>query len=124
MSDDPILAGLANIQSAIAYLQIGIAALQNGQTALQNGQTALQTGQTALRVDVMARMDRLQNSLTSIQEDIQVNFAHAEKAIDTFHAVAFVVRSQGKEIAAMQRQMQQMKMDLEELRQAHDPRGD
>lgn len=54
MSDDPVLAALARLEA----------------------------GQTTFRVDVMARMDRLENKLNDIRDDMTVTMAHAGRAHD------------------------------------------
>jgi hypothetical protein len=38
----------------------------------------LEAGQISLRVDLMARMDRLENRITAVQSDIAVNFGAAD----------------------------------------------
>jgi hypothetical protein len=38
----------------------------------------MEAGQTAVRVELMARMDRLQDSLTAIRDDIGVNMGAAD----------------------------------------------
>jgi hypothetical protein len=46
---------------------------------LEAGLTRLEAGQDILRDDVMNRLDRLQDALTAIRDDMRVNFS----AIDT-----------------------------------------
>ena len=61
MSDDPILAARRRLEA---------------------GLTRLEAGQDMLRDDLMDRLDRLQDALTAIREDMRVNFS----AIDTVQA--------------------------------------
>ena len=94
MSDDPILAALARLEtgqaamfSRLERLEDGQAALATGMERLEAGQAALTTrldrfdaGQTRLRADLMDRMDRLQDQLTDMRNDIAVNFGTADAA--------------------------------------------
>jgi hypothetical protein len=59
--DNPILAALARLEA--------------GQTAVGN---AVSVDLTRTRVDLMARMDRLEDGLTAIRDDIAVNFGPAD----------------------------------------------
>jgi chromosome segregation ATPase len=78
---DEIRAELADLRSEIAGLSARVAALEQRVGALEERLGGLDTSSTALRVDVMDRMDRLQNSLGAIQEDITVNHAAADRAM-------------------------------------------
>jgi uncharacterized phage infection (PIP) family protein YhgE len=71
---------LGQILTELQSLRTGQEALRTGQEALRTGQDTLRMGQDTLRVDVMARMDRLQDSVTSLREDVAVNFARADHA--------------------------------------------
>ena len=90
MSGDPVLAALARLETKI-----------DERFATMDGRfERLEDGQTRLRVDLMDRMDRLdrmtafrtevmtsfekvENRIVSMREDIGVNFARADRAIDT-----------------------------------------
>ena len=92
VSDSLILAALARLEVGQASLQEDVASLRAdvsridaGQASLREDLASLRTDmsrldakQTSLRVDIMARMDRLQNSLTGIRNDISVNFGSAD----------------------------------------------
>ncbi len=70
MTDDPIPA-------ALARLAVGQDVLTAGQDALAAGQARLADGQDRLRMDLIARMDRMQDALTEVRDDIAVNMARA-----------------------------------------------
>ena len=79
-------AGQAKLEGRQAKLEAGLAKLEAGQAALEAGlaqQVAalerLEAGQTKLRVDVMARIDRLQDKVSGILDDIAVNFGRADQ---------------------------------------------
>lgn len=60
MSDSPVLTALTGLEA--------------GQEKLQGELTRLETTQEKLRVDLMARMDRLQDALSGVRDDIVTNF--------------------------------------------------
>ena len=73
MSEDVLSALL----TAMAELQLGRSRLENGQQELEhdlgNKHDGLHSELSGLRIDLMARMDRLQNTLATMREDIGVN---------------------------------------------------
>jgi predicted nucleic acid-binding Zn-ribbon protein len=83
MSDDPVLnalfrleagmTGFATLEKRVSDLHEGQASLQAGQAAIEDRLSSLERHQTNLRVAVMERMDRLEDNLTAIREDISVN---------------------------------------------------
>lgn len=79
----------------------------------------LENGQTELRVDMMARMDRLQDSLTAVRDDIAVNFGtadHVRRANDhTREEVQALAATQ----SAMLKQIQRLQADIRELKGEH-----
>ena len=68
MSDDRVLAALAQ--------------LVEGQTRIEDRLTKLEDGQTKLRVNVMARFERVEDNLSEIRDDINVNMHRADRADD------------------------------------------
>ncbi len=76
MSDHPLQAVLAELlkfaqatRVAVEQLTAGHLTVVDRLTKLDAGQTRLEEGQTRTRVDLMARMDRLQNTLTERKDD-------------------------------------------------------
>ena len=77
MSDDgPVLAALARLEDRL---------------------TRLEDGQTKLRVDLMERMDRFENRLTTIGDDIVVNMGGVNTVFDRLAAT----RKEGDATASM-----------------------
>jgi hypothetical protein len=78
MSDDPdpiidrMTALAAAMDSTLARIEAMHASLD------LHAVGRLEAGQTQLRVDLMARMDQLQDSITSIRDDIAVNMGGVE----------------------------------------------
>jgi predicted nucleic acid-binding Zn-ribbon protein len=72
----------------------------------------LEAGQVA----VMERLDRLQNAITAIRDDIGVNFARASRAIEVNDHTRAELRTLGSEVSGMQRQIQRLQSDVRELR--------
>lgn len=88
MSDDPVLAAIAQLRA-------------------EQGQ---------LRGDLMARLDRLQNAVTAIRDDIAVNFGATTEVRRANEHTRDEVRALGDVVNAMQRQIQRLQSELRELR--------
>jgi chromosome segregation ATPase len=67
-------AGQEKVQARLTRLEAGQEKLQTELTGVQAELTGLETSQEKLRVDLMARMDRLQDSLSGVRDDIVTNF--------------------------------------------------
>ncbi len=129
MSDDPVIALLNGINDRLGRLEHGQTGLQQGQAALQQGQTALQQGlatlqrdqaalqqnQTVLRVDLMARMDRLGDQITSIREDITVNMGAVDSVRTANEGTKAELRALGEMVFTMHRQVRRLQTQVEEL---------
>ncbi len=89
MSDDRVLAALAQlveghtrVEDRLTRLEDRLTKLGDGQTKLEDRLTKLEDGQTKLRVDVMARFERVEDNLSEIRDDINVNMHRADRADD------------------------------------------
>jgi acetyl-CoA carboxylase alpha subunit len=47
--------------------------LEAGQASVESRLTSVEAGQTRLRVDLMERMDRMENKMTALRDDMVVN---------------------------------------------------
>ena len=97
MSDDPVLTALARLEA---------------------GQAALRADLLAARADLMERMDRLQNAILAMQDDITVNFGRADRTGHIARGASDEVRALGAEVAAMERQIRRLRSDLDDVRNA------
>ncbi len=70
----------------------------------------------ALRSDLMARLDRHEDRLTAIREDIGVNFGRADRAVDAVKSVRTELDHLSTEVAAITRQMRRMQTELREIK--------
>ena len=80
--------------------------------------TTTRADMTTTRADLMARMDRLQDSVTSIREDIITNYGaaqHAQRINDNTRAEQ---RSLNDLVQLMQRQILRLQTDIETLKDA------
>jgi hypothetical protein len=92
MSEDPILAAIEALR------------------------TDLGGGIEGLRVDVMARLDRQENQLTAIRDDIATNFGTADAARRANDKTREEVKALSDVVAAMQRQIHRLQTDVLELK--------
>jgi methyl-accepting chemotaxis protein len=103
MSDDPILAALARLEA--------------GQVALRHavGDLATRTELSEVRVAVMQRIDRLQNTVTAIRDDVAVNLGAADAAQRANDNTRELVRSQGEQLNVMWRQLKALEAKVREI---------
>lgn len=92
--DDPIVAALGRLEA---------------------GQSSLQAGQTSLRVDLMARMDRLEDGLTAIRNDIAVNFGAADTVRRANDNTREEVRSLADVVSALVRKVRMLETRVRTL---------
>jgi len=109
MSGDPVLAALVRLEE-------GQARLREELSGFTEGQAKLRDDQTKLRVDLMERIDRLENRLTTIQDDIGVNMGAVSTVFDRQVGTRKEVDSTGLLVAAMMRQIHRLQTDVEDLK--------
>ena len=105
MSDDQIARILAALER-----------LETGQAQLATDVTTLRTDVTTLRTEVMARIDRLQNTVTTIRDDITVNMGRADQAHRAADNVRDELRALNDVVSGVMRQVQRLQSDVRELR--------
>jgi len=103
-----LLADVASLKTDVASLKTDVASLKTDVASLKTGFASMQESQTSIRVEVMARMDRLQNSLTAIRDDITVNMARSDRAHDGVSATRDELRLLGQEVAISTRKLRQL----------------
>ena len=116
MSGDPILAALAQLLDGQRRLEEGLTKVEERQERFEERLTRLEEGQTRLRVDLMGRMDRFENRLTTFQDDISVNMAGVNTV---FNRLAASRQEGDATFAALQTVIQQvfrLRNELEELK--------
>ncbi len=103
-----MLAALTRLEAGQASVELRLASLQTGQSSLHNDLTSL-------RVDLMQRMDRLQNASAAIRDDVGVNMARTERAHDAVANTRDELRSLGQEVAAAFRKIRQLEDRVREI---------
>jgi uncharacterized coiled-coil DUF342 family protein len=106
MSDEPNTAIIA----AGSRLEAGQAALQQAVAAL-----ATRAELTQVRVDLMGRMDRLQNALTDIRNDIGVNFGASDAVKRATDNTRDEVRSLSEMMSALVRKARALETRVREI---------
>ena len=102
---EPVLAVLARLEQSVK-------SLEQGQKALEQGQKALEQGQR----DIMARIDRLQDTVTGMQSDITVNYGASQHVERREEATREEVRSLTNLVFAMERQIQHLQTEVRDIR--------
>lgn len=115
MSDD----ATSMILSAIRTLQAGLDELRTGQHELRAEMTEMRTEvrgeMTGLRVGLMDRMDRLENSLTLIRDDIGVTMGRADRVQESNDGTREELRLLGKIVSGMGRQIHNLQVRMDRL---------
>jgi hypothetical protein len=91
MSDDPILAALARLEAGQGKLR----------EELESGLLSVEAIQSRLRVDLMARMDRLQDALTATKGHATMAFtvAHGQSQnVETLNQLFFELQKRISDI--------------------------
>ena len=117
----------------MARLETGQQSLQQGQKELWQAQKDLQQAQKELwqaqkdlqrghkdlhqgQRDIMARIDRLQDTVTSMQSDIAVNLGAAQHVERREENTREEVRALTNLVYAMERQIQHLQTEVRDLR--------
>jgi hypothetical protein len=69
-----------------------------------------------VHTDVMDRIDRLQDTITTVRDEHAVNFGTAERAERIALNTREEVRAMGEQISAMVRQIRRLQSDIREIR--------
>lgn len=120
MSDNPILAALAELSATMTGR---LDAMGNRFDATDSRLDAVvarlehvESGQDRFRVDLMGRIDRLQNQFTSLRDDVAVNFGRADKAEEAADGTRRELRALSDIVSAMERQIQHLQTDVRQLK--------
>ena len=111
MSDDPVLAALTRLETGQVSLRADLAGLGAGQGSLG-------ADLARLRADVMDRIDRLQNTVEGMRDDIRVNCGASDRATRIASGASEEVRALGAEVSAMERQIMRLRADVDELKKS------
>ena len=130
-----LAAGQIEHASALDRLEAELARLAAGQIEHASALERLDTGQTQLRMDLTARIDRVQDTVETIRGDISVNFGRAdqvqriasnlrddlralhgvaERGRDEVHALSVVVNG-------IERQVRRLHSEVQTIRDVHSP---
>jgi predicted nucleic acid-binding Zn-ribbon protein len=82
---------------------------------LEAGQDDLRAAVTTLRIDVMARLDRHENHLSTIRDDIAVFMGRADQAALVAGNTRDEMRALGQQIGIQQRQISKLIARLDAL---------
>ncbi len=129
MSETAILAALSRLEAGQGRMETRLDKLEtrldNLETWLDKLETSFEkleakvlgvaSSQTTLRVDIMARMDRLENSLTDIRNDIVVNIGAANHIRTMHDNTREEVRLIGDHVARMFSQIKGIQTRLRDI---------
>jgi chromosome segregation ATPase len=108
-----VLGLLSSLQTNVSSLQTNVSGLQ---TSVVDSIQRVVADQTRLRVEVMARIDRLQTTIELVREDARVNWATADTALSRVKNYREEIDHLTTIITAMERRHQTLAAVVDELR--------
>jgi archaellum component FlaC len=78
MADDAVLTALARLEAGQAGIGDRLGRIEHRFERFDDSLERIETGLKTFRVDAMSRMDRLENRLTEIRDDVGVAMGSAE----------------------------------------------
>lgn len=111
-----VQAGVDNLRRDFGELRQETTQLRQETTQLRQDVDTLRQEQTRTRVEVMARIDRLQDDLTSMRDESFVTYARAER-VERVSSDA--IRSLSDELSGMHRQIRRLQEEVRTLRGEH-----
>jgi len=108
-----VLGLLSSLQTNVSSLQTNVSGLQ---TSVVDSIQRVVADQTRLRVEVMARIDRLQTTIELVREDARVNWATADTALSRVKNYREEIDHLTAIITAMERRHQTLAAAVDELR--------
>ena len=112
MSDSPVLAALARLEAGQTRLEADVTGLKAEQTRLRSDFLA-ELGKT--RADIMERIDRLQNAVTAIQDDIAVNMGAVDSARHVNDNTREDLKQMREQMSVMWRQLKAVQVRVDEI---------
>jgi len=106
---------LTHIETQLTQLDRRLTQVETGHRQLEAGLARLEAAQTSLRVDLMARLDRVQDSVTAVRDDVGVNLAQSERAHEAIADTRAEVRSLGQQVAVAFRRIRQLEERVREI---------
>ena len=107
---------LGRILAKLDALNEGQGELRSDLGSLRSDLGALRVNVDGLRVGMMERMDRLQDSVTAIRDDIGVNMGRADRAHEAADGTRSELRALGEQVSAMARQITHLQVKVREIR--------
>ncbi len=113
MADDPVLAAIgrieAKIDTSVARLETKIdTSVASLAAALEASRREARAELAELRVAMMSRMDRMQDTVTAIRDDIGVAMGAADAMQRANDNTRELVRLQGEQLTIMFRQIKRL----------------
>ena len=107
--------GLTAVQADLTGVKADLTGVKGDLSGLKTNLTGLETNMTNLRVDLMDRMDRLQNSLTEIRDDIGVNMGRAQAAVQANDNTREALRNLEDQVGIIWRQVKRLEAKMREI---------
>ena len=113
---DGLARRLDGLEQGQKRLDQSLEGVEQGQREIVALVGRVQAEATRTRSDIMARMDRLQDAITAIRDDIAVNFGTPDQARRANDNTREDLRTLGDVVAAMQKQIQRLQTEVRGLR--------
>jgi hypothetical protein len=102
---EDLAAGIAGLRGELVA---GLARQDDSIAGLKKDVGTLQSALLSVRTDLMARMDRLQNKMSAVSDDITVNYGAVEQTDRIARSASAETRALAQTVSAMQRQIRRI----------------
>ena len=107
---------LTSVHADLSSLHEDLTSVHADLSLLHAGVGSLREDTNGLRIDIMGRMDRLQDALTIQRDELVVNYGAAERAERLARAAQDEVRVLGEMVTPMVRQIRRLQEEVRILR--------
>jgi phage shock protein A len=110
------VARLTDVAAALDRLEGGQASIGTKLSALETGLSSVEAGQTKLRADVMERIDRLEDGITGMRDDLTVTFGASDSVRRAHSSTREELRELSDSVSALYRKLARLETQVRELK--------
>ena len=116
---DRLEAGQGSMRDDLIRLEAGQGSMRDDLIRLEGKQDGLREELFKTRADIMERIDRLQNAVTAIQDDIAVNMGAVDSARQANDNTREDLKQMREQMSVMWRQLKAVQVRVDEISGRH-----
>jgi len=110
---------IAELGSELTSTHAAIAEIASELTSTHAAVAELGSELISTRTAIMGRIDRLQNAMEAVREDVAVNFGRADHVASISAGVRAEVQAIATQVSAMERQILRLRTEMDDLRRGN-----